>query len=93
MRQIDRQIDSQFYEHTALSRDKTALLARGRKARPEDHILPEGEIKDPFILEFPGLKDEYSGSDLEEALTSRLETFLLRAGRGRLPQGQTKTTS
>ena len=70
-----RQINSQFYERTALSRDKAALLTRGRKARPEDHILPEGEIKDPFILEFLGLKDEYSESDLEEALISRLETF------------------
>ena len=80
VRQLDRQIDSQFYERTALSRNKAALLARGRKARPEDHILPEGEIKDPFILEFLDLKDEYSESDLEEALTSRLETFLLELG-------------
>lgn len=41
---------------------------------------PEEEIKDPFILEFLDLKDEYSESDLEAALIARLETFLLELG-------------
>ena len=80
VRQLDRQIDSQFYERTALSRDKAAMLARGSKAQPEDQVLPEQAIKDPFVLEFLDLKDEYSESDLEEALVSRLETFLLELG-------------
>ncbi len=44
---------------------------------PEDRVLPEEEIKDPYVLEFLGLKDEYSETDLEEALIRHLETFLL----------------
>ena len=80
VRQLDRQINSQFYERTALSKNKAAMLTRGRKARPEDRVLPEEEIKDPFILEFLDLKDEYSESDLEEALIDHLETFLLELG-------------
>ena len=80
VRQLDRQINSQFYERTALSKNKAAMLTRGRKARPEDRVLPEEEIKDPFVLEFLDLKDEYSESDLEEALIDHLETFLLELG-------------
>ena len=80
VRQLDRQIGSQFYERTALSRNKAAMLARGQKPRPEDVVLPEEEIKDPFVLEFLDLKDEYSESDLEEALIRHLETFLMELG-------------
>ena len=80
VRQLNRQIGSQFYERTALSRDKAAMLVRGATALPEDRTLPEEEIKDPFILEFLDLKDEYSESDLEEALIQHLETFLLELG-------------
>lgn len=43
-------------------------------------MTPEEEIKDPVILEFLGLKDEYSESDLEEALIRHLEAFLLELG-------------
>lgn len=80
VRQLDRQINSQFYERTALSKNKAAMLVKGQKALPEDRILPEEEIKDPFVLEFLGLKDEYSETDLEEALIHHLETFLLELG-------------
>ena len=80
VRQLDRQINSQFYERTALSRDKAAMLARGSRAQPEDQVLPEEAIKDPFVLEFLDLKDEYSESDLEAGLINRLETFLLELG-------------
>jgi predicted nuclease of restriction endonuclease-like (RecB) superfamily len=80
VRQLERQINSQFYERTALSRNKSAMLSKGQKALPEDCVLPEEEIKDPFVLEFLGLKDEYSETDLEEALIRHLETFLLELG-------------
>lgn len=80
VRQLDRQIASQFYERAALSRNKAAILRKGAAARPEDAIAPEEEIKDPYVLEFLGLKDEYSESDLEEALIGKLESFLLELG-------------
>jgi predicted nuclease of restriction endonuclease-like (RecB) superfamily len=80
VRQLDRQISSQFYERTLLSKNKSAMIKKGEKPLPEDIVTPEEEIKDPFILEFLGLKDEYSENDLEEALISHLENFLLELG-------------
>ena len=56
------------------------MLTRGRRELPEDRVRPDEEIKDPFVLEFLDLKDEYSESDLEEALIGHLETFLLELG-------------
>jgi len=80
VRQLDRQINSQFYERTALSKNKAAMLSRGQKQEPADVLTPEEEIKEPYILEFLGLKDEYSENDLEDALISHLEHFLLELG-------------
>jgi predicted nuclease of restriction endonuclease-like (RecB) superfamily len=80
VRQLDRQIASQFYERTALSRNKAAMLRKGERPSTDDAITPEEEIKDPFVLEFLGLKDEYSENDLEEALIRQLEGFLLELG-------------
>jgi predicted nuclease of restriction endonuclease-like (RecB) superfamily len=80
VRQLARQIDSRFYERTALSRNKAAMLKKGQVAEPVDAVTPDEEVKDPLVLEFLGLKDEYSESDLEEALISHLEHFLLELG-------------
>src|SRR5262249_38691917 len=74
------QIASQFYERTALSRNKAAMLAETDAVRPGDVVTPEEELRDPFVLEFLGLKDEYSEADLEEALIRHLEVFLLELG-------------
>jgi len=49
------------------------MLSKGEKGLPEDRVRPEEEIKDPFVLEFLGLKDEYSETDLEEALKATIE--------------------
>ncbi len=80
VRQLDRQIGALFYERTMLSRNKAAMLRKGRRKTADDVVTPEEEIKDPFILEFLGLKDEYSQSDLEEALVRQIESFLLELG-------------
>jgi predicted nuclease of restriction endonuclease-like (RecB) superfamily len=79
IRQLDRQIGSQFYERTILSKNKAAMLRRA-VASPGDALTPEEEIKDPYLLEFLALKDEYSESDLEAALIAKLEAFLLELG-------------
>jgi predicted nuclease of restriction endonuclease-like (RecB) superfamily len=80
VRQLDRQINSLFYERTALSRNKAKLLTKGGATKREDAVTPEEEIKDPYVLEFLGLKDEYSESEIEEALILHLERFLLELG-------------
>ena len=80
VRQLDRQIGSQFYERIALSQSKAAMLEKAENAEPSDSVTPEEAIKDPFVLEFLDLKDEYSESDLEEALIQHLTDFLLELG-------------
>lgn len=80
VRQLDRQIASQFYERIASSRNKTAMLRKSAVASPRDSISADDEVRDPLVLEFLGLKDEYSETDLEEALLRHLENFLLELG-------------
>ncbi len=80
VRQLDRQIGSQFYERTALSKNKAAMLSKGANATPQDAIQPDDAVKDPYILEFLNLKDEYSETQLEAALIHRLEDFMLELG-------------
>lgn len=80
VRQLDRQIASQFYERTALSKNKAAMLTRGAKPEPGDALSADEEVRDPLVLEFLGLKDEYSENDMEEALIRHLESFLLELG-------------
>jgi predicted nuclease of restriction endonuclease-like (RecB) superfamily len=80
VRQLARQINSQFYERTALSKNKSAMLLKGEKPKPGDAVSADEEIRNPLVLEFLNLKDEYSESDLEEALIRHLETFLLELG-------------
>ena len=67
-------------ERIALSHNKTAMLEKAGVPQSGDAISPEEAIKDPFILEFLNLKDEYSESELEEALIQHLADFLLELG-------------
>ncbi len=62
IRQLNRQINSQFFEGTALSKNKAAMLAKEEEPHPEDLLIPQEAIKDPFIFEFLDLKDEYADS-------------------------------
>lgn len=82
VRQLDRQISTQFFERTSNSKQQAAMLARGQKPKPEDAVSVEDEIRDPYLLEFLNLKDEYSESELEDALIQHLEAFLLELGAG-----------
>jgi predicted nuclease of restriction endonuclease-like (RecB) superfamily len=80
VRQLQRQMNSQFYERTALSRNKAAMLAKGAKPQPGDAVSADAEIRHPLVLEFLGLRDEYSETNLEDALIRQLENFLLELG-------------
>jgi predicted nuclease of restriction endonuclease-like (RecB) superfamily len=82
VRQLDRQISTQFFERTAHSKRPEALLARGQIPRPEDAISVRDEVRSPYLLEFLDLKDEYSETELEDALIRHLESFLLELGAG-----------
>ena len=56
------------------------MLLKGEKPKPEDAAAADEEIRSPVVLEFLGLKDEYSESEFEEALIRHLEGFLLELG-------------
>jgi predicted nuclease of restriction endonuclease-like (RecB) superfamily len=81
-RQLERQMNSQLYERLLLSNDKASVLAvaRGEKQPSEAKEI----IKDPMVLEFLGLKREasYYEKDLEAALITHLQDFLLELGNG-----------
>lgn len=78
VRQLDRQVSTLFYERTLRSRKRASMLRKaGDAGQP---LLPEEALKDSFVLEFLGLKDEYSEGDLEESLVRPLESFLLELG-------------
>ena len=81
-RELERQIHSLLYERLLLSNDKEAVLAVARKERiPQS---PLEIIKDPMYLEFLGLEREaaYYEKDLESAIITHLQNFLLELGQG-----------
>ena len=80
VRQLDREINALLYERTALSKRKELVLAKAN--RNPITLRPEDEIKDSYILDFLDLKDEYSETDLEDAMVRHMERFLLELGCG-----------
>ncbi len=90
VRELKRQKASCLYERLALSRDQAGIK---RLAREGQLITkPEDLFKEPLVLEFLGLGEQtrYSESDLESALISHLEKFLLELGKGFLFEARQK---
>ena len=81
-REMERQINSQLYERLLLSNDKETVLAVARKERMPQSPLEI--IKDPMYLEFLGLerKATYYEKDLESAIITHLQHFMLELGQG-----------
>ena len=81
-REMERQINSSLYERLLLSNKKEDVLAVARKERVPQH--PSEIIKDPMLLEFLGLKREaaYYEKDIERAIITHLQDFLLELGNG-----------
>jgi predicted nuclease of restriction endonuclease-like (RecB) superfamily len=83
VRQLRAQIDSMLYERTAISRKPLAVARAQLEAlREEDVLTPELVLKDPYLLEFLGLRDRYLEKDLEDAILRELEAFILELGTG-----------
>jgi predicted nuclease of restriction endonuclease-like (RecB) superfamily len=82
VRQLERQINSLFYERLLLSNDKQSVLEVARKEKQPQS--PSEIIKDPMVLEFLGLKPQasYYEKDLEDAIITHLQEFLLELGNG-----------
>ena len=81
-RQLDRQINSFFYERLLSSKNKEEVSKEITKL--EKNKIPEDIIRDPYVLEFLGLEQnsDFYESDLEQALITHLQKFLLELGRG-----------
>lgn len=82
VRQMQRQINTMFYNRLLASKDKDSVAAEIQTTEPK----PEYEqiIKDPYVLEFLDLpaNEHYYESDIEQALIDHLQKFLLELGRG-----------
>ena len=83
VRQLRDKIGGMLFERTALSK-KPALLIKQElaAAREQDKITPDLVFRDPYFLNFLGLKDTFSEKDLEEAILRDLEGFILEIGVG-----------
>jgi len=83
VRTLREKIGSMLYERTAISK-KPVEVARAEldQLRAEDRLSPALVFRDPYILDFLGLKDRYLEKDLEDAILRELETFLLELGDG-----------
>jgi predicted nuclease of restriction endonuclease-like (RecB) superfamily len=90
LRELRRQFDAGLYERLALSRDKQAIRDLARQGQ---HVAkPQDLLKDPYVLEFLGIEEKtrYSESDLESAIVTHIEKFLLELGKGFLFESRQK---
>ncbi|MEO5914003.1 MAG: PDDEXK nuclease domain-containing protein [Luteolibacter sp.] len=82
-RVMEQKIDSMLYERTGLSKKPDALIRKELKTlRDEDRMTPDLVFRDPYILDFLGLKDTYAEKDLETAILREMENFILEVGAG-----------
>lgn len=82
VRELKRQIKSALFQRLALSTDKEGILALANEGHQV--LNPQDILRDPFVLEFTGLpqKKRYKEGELETALKTNMEKFLLELGRG-----------
>jgi len=82
-RTLQKKIGSMLYERTALSRKPEELARIELDAlREEDILTPDLVFRDPYFLDFLGLKDAYPEKDLDVAILREMESFLLELGAG-----------
>jgi predicted nuclease of restriction endonuclease-like (RecB) superfamily len=83
VRTLRKNIDSMLYDRTAISRKPEEVIRYElANLRKQDQLTPELVFRDPYVLDFLGLKDRYLEKDLEDAILRELESFLLEFGAG-----------
>jgi len=83
VRTLRSKIGSMLFERTALSRKPAKLIKQELEVlREEDKVSPDLIFRDPYLLDFLGLKDTYSEKDLESAILREMESFILELGEG-----------
>ncbi|KTD12287.1 PDDEXK nuclease domain-containing protein [Legionella hackeliae] len=82
-RTLDKQIQSMLFERTALSKKPEELIRHEIKVlRDSDKVSTDLILKDPYVLDFLGMKDRYLEKDLEDAILREIERFILELGTG-----------
>jgi predicted nuclease of restriction endonuclease-like (RecB) superfamily len=83
-RVLERQINSLYYERLMMSRDKKPVVEEMLEKNAPLAATPRDFIKDPYVLEFLGLRDnpDFRESDLEQAIIGKLQAFMLELGKG-----------
>lgn len=82
-RTLQERIESQLFERTVLSRKPGELIDHElHQLRQAERVSPDLVLKDPYVLDFLGLKDRYLEKDLEDAILREMEAFLLELGAG-----------
>jgi predicted nuclease of restriction endonuclease-like (RecB) superfamily len=83
VRTLRKKIDDMLYERTAISNKPEELVKKELAAlREEDRLTPDLVFRDPYFLDFLGLKDTFSEKDLETAILREMEGFILELGAG-----------
>jgi len=83
VRTLRQKVGSMLYERTALSRKPAELAKLELQAlREEDRLTPDLVFRDPYLLDFLGLKGAYQEKDLEAAILRELEAFIMELGIG-----------
>jgi predicted nuclease of restriction endonuclease-like (RecB) superfamily len=83
VRVLRRKIGTMLFERTAISKKPEEVVKRELAAlRDEDKLTPDLVFRDPYILDFLGLKDSYGEKDVESAILRELESFILEMGVG-----------
>lgn len=82
-RTLEQKIAGMLYERTALAKKPEKVIRHELDTlRTTDQMSPDLVFKDPYILDFLGLKDRYIEKDIEDAILRELEAFILELGAG-----------
>lgn len=82
-RKLQQKIDGMLYERTAISKKPKQLIKQEiEELRDEDKLTPDLVFRDPYFLNFLGLKNTFSERNLEDAILRELENFILELGHG-----------
>lgn len=83
VRTLRKKIDGMLFERTALSKKPDKLISQELdKLRETDKLTPDLVFRDPYFLDFLGLKGSFQEKDLESAILRELESFIMEFGVG-----------
>lgn len=82
VRTLRNKIGGMLYERSALSKNSEAVIKQELECLQEGKITPDLVFRDPYLLNFLGLKDAWSEKDLEQAILREMESFLIEMGSG-----------